>query len=104
MLPTDVLPTGNYPSRYILVTGCDTGFGEKLARRLDSLGCHVFAGCLTEAGEVALHKVSSPRLLTLPLDVARPDSVRAALELVKDKLPPGKGLVNYMAICSGSLL
>ena len=98
MLLTDVLSTGNYPGRYILVTGCDTGFGEKLARRLDSLGCHVFAGCLTEAGEVALRKVSSPRLVPVPLDVARPESVRAALELVKAKLPPGKGWVDFMAI------
>jgi len=74
------------------VTGCDTGFGNLLAKRLDSLGCHVFAGCLTETGETDLKKTCSSRLHTVSLDVSKPDSVRHAFEFVKNKLPPGKGL------------
>ena len=34
---------GNYSDRYILVTGCDSGFGHELAKRLDSLGCHALS-------------------------------------------------------------
>lgn len=30
----------------VLITGCDTGIGNELAKRLDSLGFRVFAGCL----------------------------------------------------------
>jgi len=83
---------GRYGERYILVTGCDTGFGNLLAKRLDQLGCHVFAACLTEKGEVDLKKVSSERLHVFPLDVTKPQSVQNALEFVKSKLPPEKGL------------
>lgn len=36
--------------KYILITGYDTGFGNLLARRLDSMGCHVIAACLTDKG------------------------------------------------------
>jgi len=83
---------GSYGERYIFITGCDTGFGNLLARRLDTLGCHVFAGCLTEAGETDLRKACSDRLQAVSLDVAKPESVRHAFEAVKAKLPPGKGL------------
>ena len=88
---------GNYKYRYILVTGCDTGFGNLIAKRLDQLGCHVFAGCLTEKGEIELKKVCSERMHAISLDVTRKESVRNALEHVKTSLPQGKGrsLINY---------
>ena len=75
-----------YSDRYILVTGCDSGFGFELAKRLDSLGCHVFAGCLTESGETRLRKSCTGRVLTIPLDVSMPDSVRKASQTVSKKL------------------
>jgi len=87
---------GNYDTRYILVTGCDTGFGNILAKRLDRLGCHVFAGCLTESGEIELKKSCSNNVITLSLDVTKQESVRNALEFVKGKLPSGKGLWGVM--------
>ena len=37
-------------NRHVLVTGCDSGFGNLLARKLDQIGCPVFAACLTEDG------------------------------------------------------
>ncbi len=40
-------------SKAVLVTGCDSGIGHELARHLDSLGVHVFAGCLDTGGEGA---------------------------------------------------
>lgn len=87
---------GRYEDRYILVTGCDTGFGNLLAKRLDELGCHVFAGCFTEKGEVDLKKTSSERLHAFPLDVTKPESVQNAFDFVKSKLPPEKGLWGVM--------
>ena len=50
------LPHLSAESRYILVTGCDTGFGHAVARQLDALGGHVIAACYTEAGETELKK------------------------------------------------
>jgi short-subunit dehydrogenase len=60
---------GRTGDRYVLITGCDTGFGHDLARRLDSRGCHVFAACLTEKGETELTKVCSDRIQMIHLDV-----------------------------------
>lgn len=82
---------GNYQDRYILVTGCDTGFGNSIAKRLDQLGCHVFAGCFTEKGETELKKSCSERLHVVFMDVSNHDSVEKAFAYVEDKLPKGKG-------------
>jgi len=87
---------GKYDERYILITGCDMGFGNLLAKRLDGLGCHVFAGCLTEAGCASLRTSCSPRLQAIQMDVSRQDSVRNAFEIVKAALPAGKGLWGVM--------
>ena len=83
---------GRYGERYIFVTGCDTGFGHELVKRLDRLGCHVYAGCLTEKGETELNKICSDRLHTIPLDVSKHESVLKAFELVKSKIPEGRGM------------
>ena len=80
-----------FSPRYILVTGCDTGFGNILAKRLDALGCHVFAGCLTPVGGEELKKECSDRLKVVPLDVSNAESVKKAFEVVKAALPEGRG-------------
>ena len=90
---------GNYSNRYILVTGCDSGFGHELAKRLDSLGCHVFAGCLTEKGETELRKTCSERLCPVSLDVTKHDSIRKAFELVTTMLPNGQGTISSLHDC-----
>jgi hypothetical protein len=35
----------------VLITGCDTGFGNELMKRLDKEGFVVFACCLTQQGD-----------------------------------------------------
>ncbi|XP_046569861.1 retinol dehydrogenase 7-like [Haliotis rubra] len=87
------LPTvGKYGERYVFITGCDTGFGNLLAKRLDSLGFNVFAACFSERGADELRKVSSSRLKTLSLDVTKPDSIVKARATVERQLPSNKGL------------
>lgn len=93
---------GNYGDRYILITGCDTGFGNLLAQRLDGLGCHVFAGCLTEKGAADLKEVTSERLCALLLDVTNGESVRNCLTLVKSKLPSERGLWGVVNNAGGA--
>ncbi|XP_078586139.1 retinol dehydrogenase 16-like [Branchiostoma floridae x Branchiostoma japonicum] len=75
----------------VLITGCDTGFGNLLARRLDQLGLRVFAGCLTEAGVAELRQSCSERLQPIRMDVTSSDSVQTAFRVVQ-KAVGSKGL------------
>src|SRR6218665_962885 len=86
---------GRYSERYVLVTGSGRGFGFLTCVQLDKLGCHVIAGCRSEAGEAELRKACSERLHIVRLDVSNPESVRKAYETVKSILPPGKGIIQY---------
>ena len=54
---------GDYHKRYVLITGCDSGFGEETAICLDQMGFHVFATCLTMEGKKGLKAVGSERVL-----------------------------------------
>ncbi|XP_019643999.1 PREDICTED: D-beta-hydroxybutyrate dehydrogenase, mitochondrial-like [Branchiostoma belcheri] len=81
----------------VFITGCDSGFGFKLAKRLDSLGFTVFAGCLLAdsggEGSKKLRAECSSRLSTVQIDVTDDGQVKAAVQQVKDRLPKGsKGL------------
>ncbi|CAL1274927.1 unnamed protein product [Larinioides sclopetarius] len=92
-------------NRAVFITGCDTGFGHALAKRLDSKGFHVFASCLFPSGEGAsrLKASCSDRLLILPLDVRKDDSVENALNFVKEKLGSSElwAVVNNAGIFKG---
>ena len=78
--------------RYVLITGCDSGFGKLLVKQLDSLGVHVFAGCLTPKGAQELDQETSERTKALVLDVTKHEHIEAALEEVKRTLPSNKGM------------
>ncbi|XP_070596775.1 17-beta-hydroxysteroid dehydrogenase type 6-like isoform X2 [Erythrolamprus reginae] len=69
--------------KYVFITGCDSGFGNQLARQLDTRGLRVLAACLTEKGAQQLEKLTSDRLKTTLLDVTSTESVAAATEWVK---------------------
>ncbi|XP_045607758.1 D-beta-hydroxybutyrate dehydrogenase, mitochondrial isoform X2 [Procambarus clarkii] len=89
----------------VVVTGCDTGFGNTLALHLDNLGFRVFAGCLQAGGEGAenLKRNGSQRLHVLQMDVTKQEQVDKAAEEVKELLPSGEGLwglVNNAGVCT----
>ncbi|XP_054471692.1 retinol dehydrogenase 1 [Anoplopoma fimbria] len=77
--------------KYVLITGCDSGFGNLLARQLDGKGLHVVAACLTEEGAADLAAATSPRLKSLLLDVTDSESIRRAVEFVSREVG-GRGL------------
>eukprot|EP00092_Neocalanus_flemingeri_P021658 GFUD01023493.1.p1 GENE.GFUD01023493.1~~GFUD01023493.1.p1 ORF type:complete len:356 (+),score=119.13 GFUD01023493.1:51-1118(+) len=89
----------------VLITGCDTGIGHEVARHLDLLGCHVFAGCLDTASEGAqrLRVEASPRLKLVNMDVTREEHVKMAVAYIEENLPPGcEGLwavINNAGVC-----
>ncbi|XP_005918231.1 dehydrogenase/reductase SDR family member 9 [Haplochromis burtoni] len=73
----------NKEDKYVYITGCDSGFGNLLARHLDKLGFRVIAGCYTGKGEDELKKVSSDKLTTIHLDVADSESVSKVAAFIK---------------------
>ncbi|XP_060108063.1 retinol dehydrogenase 16-like [Heteronotia binoei] len=73
----------NLTEKYVFITGCDSGFGNLLARQLDLKGMRVLAGCLTKKGAEELEKATSNHLKTTILDVTSTESVAAATEWVK---------------------
>ncbi|KAL0611823.1 Retinol dehydrogenase 16 [Plecturocebus cupreus] len=84
----------------VFITGCDSGFGNLLARQLDERGLHVLAACLTEKGAEQLRRQTSDRLETVTLDVTETDSVAAAAQWVKERVGDRGlwGLVNNAGI------
>uniref|UniRef100_A0A670KEJ4 17-beta-hydroxysteroid dehydrogenase type 6-like n=1 Tax=Podarcis muralis TaxID=64176 RepID=A0A670KEJ4_PODMU len=81
----------NLTEKYVFITGCDSGFGNLLARQLDARGLRVLAACLTQKGAEQLGKATSERLKTTILDVTSTESVAAATEWVKEQVG-NKGL------------
>ncbi|XP_042913207.1 estradiol 17-beta-dehydrogenase 2-like, partial [Parasteatoda tepidariorum] len=89
----------------VLITGCDRGFGQALAIRLDSLGYHVFASCLSpsDPGVQNFKNKCSSLLHVLEMDVTKENSVQAALEFVKENLSTSElwAVVNNAGIFKG---
>nr|XP_057907085.1 dehydrogenase/reductase SDR family member 9 [Doryrhamphus excisus]XP_057907086.1 dehydrogenase/reductase SDR family member 9 [Doryrhamphus excisus] len=73
-------------SKYVYITGCDSGFGNLLARHLDKLGFRVIASCFTEKGEEELRKSCSSNMTTTHLDVRSAESVGKVAAMIKDKV------------------
>ncbi|NXD17707.1 RDH7 dehydrogenase, partial [Nothocercus nigrocapillus] len=74
--------------KHVLVTGCDSGFGRALARRLAQRGFRVLAACRTAEAAAALQREAAEgpgagHLRTTLLDVTRPESVRQAAAWVR---------------------
>lgn len=77
-----------YTGRGFILSGCDSGFGNHLARRLDEKGFTVFAGCLipNREGAQQLKEQSSSRLHIVHVDVTDEWLVRGAVKYVKENL------------------
>ncbi|XP_030052541.1 retinol dehydrogenase 7 [Microcaecilia unicolor] len=90
----------NLTDKYVFITGCDSGFGNMVARQLDGRGLQVLAACLTQRGAEQLKEATSQRLQTIILDVTDSESVTAAAKWVKQQVGDRGlwGLVNNAGI------
>ncbi|XP_075810375.1 retinol dehydrogenase 16-like [Microtus pennsylvanicus] len=90
----------NLQDKHVFITGCDSGFGNLLARQLDRRGMRVLAACLTEKGAEELRNKTSDRLETVILDVTKTESIVAATQWVKERVGNRGlwGLVNNAGI------
>lgn len=71
----------------ILITGCDTGFGNMLATRMAKKGYKVFAGCLFPDRENAIELAKrSERIHVIGMNVGSDQSMQDARKLIEKKL------------------
>ncbi|XP_024592518.1 retinol dehydrogenase 16-like [Neophocaena asiaeorientalis asiaeorientalis] len=70
--------------KFVFITGCDSGFGNLLARQLHLRGLRVLDACLTVQGAEQLKGQTSDRLETVILDVTKTESITAATKWVKE--------------------
>ena len=73
----------NVKGKYVLITGCDCGFGRLTAIALDKMGVCVLATCLTNEGEQSLKSVTSDKLKTFQLDVTNSEQIKEVHDKVK---------------------
>lgn len=85
---------------FVVITGCDSGFGRLAAERFDSLGMHVFAGCLQEKRFLEIKERCTDNMVPIVLDVTKQDNIENLLTQVQEKLPFGTGIVSYTFILS----
>ncbi|XP_074007852.1 11-beta-hydroxysteroid dehydrogenase type 2 [Numenius arquata] len=80
--PRRLLPVAG---RAVLVTGCDSGFGQATARHLDAMGFRVFASVLDPqgAGAQELRRSCSPRLTLLQMDLTKPEDIQRVLQHIQ---------------------
>lgn len=91
-------PNINPTDKYVLITGCDTGFGHGLAVELDRCGFHVFAGIYDTNNTEALTRLLSSRATVFRLDITRQEDIDAAYEMIDEKTPSLHALVNNAGI------
>jgi retinol dehydrogenase-16 len=89
----------NLTDRFVLITGCDSGFGRMAAIRLDKLGFQVLAACFTNEGENSIAKDCSKRIKTFLLDVTKTEQVKDVYLKVKALIPHDKGNFNFLCFC-----
>lgn len=84
----------------VLITGCDTGFGHRLARKLDAYGFVVFAGVLAPDGPGArlLKTTCSHRLEIIELDVTDSKDVAETVQIIQQHATPLWAVVNNAGI------
>ena len=94
-------PNINPNGKYVLISGCDTGFGHALAIELDKQDFNVLAGVFAPDSVTSLKTKLSPRATVFLLDISKQEDIDAAYDLVKEKTNTLHALVNNAGIGMG---
>ncbi|KAJ6643915.1 17-beta-hydroxysteroid dehydrogenase type 6, partial [Pseudolycoriella hygida] len=96
-------------NKCVLITGCDSGFGNEAAVRCNKYGFKVFATCINPNGEGAKHLMNAAadpkRMIIIELDVTKDKDIESAYETVKNSMSPSEtlfGLVNNAGIATAT--
>ena len=98
--PRSIDPSG----RYVLISGCDTGFGHALAIKLDRQGYHVLAGVYHVDRIQLLTSQLSSRASVFRLDITNREDVDAALAFTRAKTTTLHALVNNAGVALGGFI
>ncbi len=82
-----------------LHSGCDSGFGNALAKRLSKMGLKVIAGCLDECSSGAAVLKLLPDIEVAQLDITSDDDVSRVRSLV-EQLPEDEGESSQSLHCA----
>jgi 11-cis-retinol dehydrogenase len=96
----DIDPNG----KYVLISGCDSGFGHGLALEFDKQGFNVLAGVYLADSVTSLENKLSPKATVFRLDITKEEDINAAFELVQKKTNTLHALVNNAGIAGGTLI
>ena len=99
--------TYDFTGKVAIVTGAGRGIGEAYARGLADAGATVVVADIDEEGARATAKAieaDGGRALSVPVDVADPDSAAAMVQLAVDRFGGVDYLVNNAAIYGGMKL
>lgn len=93
-------PTPNIDPRgkYVLISGCDTGFGNGLAIELDRKGFNVLAGVFLDSNVSILKAKLSQNATVFQLDITKQQSIDNVYDLIKNKTKVLHALVNNAGI------
>ncbi|RWS22038.1 D-beta-hydroxybutyrate dehydrogenase-like protein [Leptotrombidium deliense] len=93
-------------NKAVVISGCDSGFGFEIAKQLDSIGFHVFAGCLDPNlnGPQKLRELCSNRLQIFKLDVTKETCIKEAFKRVTESELQLWSLVNNAGVCDAYFL
>ncbi|CAM4795156.1 unnamed protein product [Rotaria magnacalcarata] len=85
-------------SKYVLISGCDSGFGNALAIEFDKQGFNVFAGIYSADSKSVVTEQLSSRATIFLLDITRQEDIDSAYEMIKKKTNTLHALVNNAGI------
>jgi NAD(P)-dependent dehydrogenase (short-subunit alcohol dehydrogenase family) len=91
-------PNINPNGKYVLISGCDTGFGHGLAIELDKQGFNVLAGVLGDDNVTSLKNELSSKATVFRLDITKQEDIENAYDLVQKKTNTLHALVNNAGI------
>jgi len=72
--------------KYVLITGCDHGFGYHTSLKMNKKKAFVFSGCLTKAGVAQLQNDNNFKGKAFLMDVTNENDINTAFELIKKKV------------------
>ena len=73
-------------TKYIVLTGCDSGFGYKTALKLSGANNYILAGCLTSEG---VHRLQMDDTFTgkaFLLDVTKDEDIEKMVSMVREEI------------------